>query len=68
METIAAVFPYLIGSMLAVVVLILLTGVAGMIKGGEFNKRYGNTLMRMRVAAQAVTLVLFSIYVFFIDK
>ena len=68
METLAAVFPYLIGFMMAVVVAILLTGVFGMLKGTEFNKRNGNKLMRARVAAQAVTLLLFAIYMLFIDK
>ncbi|TDI61496.1 MAG: twin transmembrane helix small protein, partial [Alphaproteobacteria bacterium] len=28
---------------------ILLTGVIGMARGGEFNQKYGNKLMRMRV-------------------
>jgi hypothetical protein len=68
MQTLAAVFPYLIGFMMAVVLAILLTGVFGMLKGSEFNKRHGNTLMRLRVAAQAVTIILFAIYMLFIDK
>ena len=35
---------------------VLIVGVAGFYKGGEFNKRYGNRLMQARVALQAVTL------------
>ncbi len=68
METLAVVFPYLIGFMMAVVLAVLLVGVVGMLRGTEFNKRNGNKLMRLRVATQAVTIALFAIYMFFIDK
>lgn len=37
---------------------ILLVGVIGMARGGEFNRKYGNKLMRMRVMAQFGTLIL----------
>ena len=37
---------------------ILLVGVIGMARGGEFNRKYGNKLMRMRVIAQFTTLIL----------
>lgn len=37
---------------------ILLVGVVGMARGGEFNRKYGNKLMRMRVIAQFMTLIL----------
>jgi hypothetical protein len=30
-----------------------------MVKGGEFNKKYGNKLMRLRVTLQGVALGLF---------
>jgi len=36
---------------------ILATGLVGMARGGEFNKRYGNKLMRWRVGMQAVAIV-----------
>jgi len=41
------------------IVAVLLTGVAGMARGGEFNAKYGNKLMRARVALQALAIVLF---------
>jgi len=41
------------------VVVVLLTGVAGMARGGAFNAKYGNKLMRARVILQAVAVVLF---------
>ena len=37
---------------------ILLVGIIGMARGGEFNKKYGNKLMRMRVIAQFATILL----------
>ncbi len=37
---------------------VLLTGVVAMMKGGDFNRRWGNKLMRARVAMQAVALAL----------
>ena len=37
---------------------VLVTGVIGFIAGGEFNHKYGNKLMRLRVASQAVAVIL----------
>ncbi|MEM7025581.1 MAG: twin transmembrane helix small protein [Pseudomonadota bacterium] len=37
---------------------VLLVGLVGFFIGGEFNARYGNKLMRARVALQAVAVVL----------
>lgn len=37
---------------------ILLFGVITMIRGGDFNRRNGNKLMRARVIMQGVTLLL----------
>ncbi|MGI9417864.1 MAG: twin transmembrane helix small protein [Geminicoccaceae bacterium] len=38
--------------------LVLVVGLAGFFKGGEFNRKYGNKLMRARVTLQFVTIVL----------
>lgn len=35
---------------------VLATGVIGFIAGGEFNRKYANKLMRLRVATQAVAV------------
>jgi hypothetical protein len=43
---------------LGVTLIILLVGVIGMARGGDFNKKYGNKLMRMRVIAQITALLL----------
>jgi hypothetical protein len=47
----------LLGLALAAVVIVLLTGVAVFVKGGATNERWGNKLMSLRVATQAVALV-----------
>lgn len=44
---------------LGAVVVTLGMGVYGMARGGEFNKKYGNLLMRLRVILQGVALLLF---------
>ncbi len=40
---------------------ILLVGVFGMAQGGEFNRTYGNLLMRARVISQFAVVVLFGL-------
>ncbi len=37
---------------------VLLAGVVAMARGGAFNRRWGNKLMRLRVAMQALALAL----------
>lgn len=43
---------------MAAVALVLLTGIVGFAFGGEFNRRYGNRLMRARVMLQFVAVIL----------
>jgi hypothetical protein len=43
---------------------VLVLGIVSMIKGSEFNKRYGNKLMRARVGLQALALVLIALAYF----
>lgn len=40
---------------------ILFVGVIGMAKGGEFNRKWSNVLMRYRILAQLIALVFFGI-------
>jgi hypothetical protein len=68
MDTVVAIFPYLIGLGLASVLIVLLIGVVGMLRGGDFNRRNSNKLMRLRVATQGVTLLLFAILMLFIKQ
>jgi len=44
---------------------VLATGIIGMARGGEFNAKYGNKLMRARVIAQGAALALFALAVLF---
>jgi len=39
------------------VLVILMVGIAGFARGGEFNRRHANRIMRYRVAAQFVAIV-----------
>ena len=43
---------------LLVVVGILLFGIGSFAKGGEFNKKYANKAMRLRIIAQFVAILL----------
>ena len=52
----------LILAALACVVVILATGVIGFARGGEFNRKHGNRLMRWRLIAQAVAIAVFLLY------
>ena len=40
---------------------VLFTGLFAMARGGEFNKKYGNKLMRYRILALGLALLLFAI-------
>lgn len=48
---------------MAITVGVLATGIIGMARGGEFNAKYGNKLMRARVIAQGCAIALFAIAV-----
>lgn len=53
------VFTILLAAAMAGVLLVLFVGIGAMARGGEFNRRYGNRLMRLRVVLQAVAILLF---------
>jgi hypothetical protein len=57
--TMQAVIPYALLIALIATLAVLVVGIVGMMQGGEFNKLYGNKLMRWRVALQGISLVLF---------
>jgi hypothetical protein len=64
MNTLIAILPWLIGLSLLAVIVTLFSGLFTMVLGGDFNARYGNKLMRLRVVTQAITLALFVLYYF----
>jgi len=47
----------------AIVAIILLTGIGGFAKGGEFNRKHANRIMRYRIYAQAVAVALILLFV-----
>ncbi|MFZ0694145.1 MAG: twin transmembrane helix small protein [Alphaproteobacteria bacterium] len=61
METFQAVAPYLIYVVVAAVLGVLAVGVFGMLRGGPFNTKYGNKLMRARVGLQALAIALLAL-------
>lgn len=52
------VFTVLLLLAMAATLGVLMVGLAGFFRGGEFNRKYGNQLMRARVALQAVALLM----------
>lgn len=62
MHLVITILPYLIGLCLLAVVATLFTGLFTMAKGGEFDRRHSNQLMRLRVGLQALTIALLVLY------
>ena len=63
MEALAAVLPMLIILSMIAVFVVLAVGIVGMLRGGDFNRRYGNKLMRLRVATQGLAILLIVLFV-----
>ena len=49
---------YFIIAAVVATALVLLFGVLTMARGGEFNRKYGNKIMRLRILVQAIAVVL----------
>ena len=58
MQIIELILPYLISIFLFAVFIVLTTGIISMLRGGDFNKKWGNKLMRARVILQAIAVLL----------
>ena len=59
---------FLIPIGLAATALVLGAGIYSLARGGDFAKDNGNKLMRLRVAAQAITIGLMMIFLLLIGK
>ena len=46
-----------------VVLVVLMIGLGAFTKGGEFNRKYANKLMRYRIIAQAIAIGLILLFV-----
>ena len=57
-------FIFVVLSMAAVAV-ILMIGIGGFGRGGEFNRKYANKLMQLRIAAQFVAVIIIVAFVYF---
>ncbi len=56
-------FVVLLGLALLAVLGVLFAGLFSMARGGAFNEKYGNRLMRWRVALQGLAILLFALAV-----
>ncbi len=46
-----------------IVLLVLMTGIGGFARGGDFNRKHANRIMRYRIYAQAVAVMLILAFV-----
>lgn len=47
------------------VMIVLMVGIGGFSQGGNFNKKYANKIMRLRIILQAIAVILIIIFVYF---
>ena len=59
---------FLIFFVLFAVLAILVIGIISMLKGGNFNKKWGNKLMRARVGLQALAILLILLITIFFSR
>ncbi len=52
------ILPILLMIAMLATLLVLVVGLAGFFHGGEFNRKYGNKLMRARVMLQFIAVLL----------
>ena len=50
---------------MATVAIVLMIGIGGFGRGGEFNRKYANKLMRLRIFAQFIAVLLILLFVYF---
>ncbi|PPR29957.1 MAG: hypothetical protein CFH32_00727 [Alphaproteobacteria bacterium MarineAlpha9_Bin2] len=53
---------------LLAVFIVLIVGIISMLRGGNFNKKWGNKLMRARVVLQALAVILILLTVIFFSR
>lgn len=54
---------YVVAIACLAVVVILMTGIGGFAKGGDFNRKNANKIMRMRIVAQFIAVALILLFV-----
>ena len=50
------------------VLIVLMLGIGSFLRGGEISKKYSNKLMRIRIIAQAIAVLLIIAFVYFDKK
>ena len=55
---------YLVVGLAVLTLIALFVGIGGFARGGEFNRRHGNRMMRFRVGFQLAALILLAIMFF----
>ena len=55
---------YVVVAAVLLVLAILMLGLFSFMRGGEFNRKYANKIMRARVAAQLVAVILIIAFVY----
>lgn len=55
-------FYYIIVIAILAVMVVLMIGLGGFTRGGDFNRKYANKLMRWRIILQAIAIALIIIY------
>ena len=53
---------------MAAVAVILIIGIGGFGRGGEFNRKYANKLMQLRIAAQFVAVLIILAFFYFTSE
>jgi len=61
MEFFIKIAPILIGIALFLLFIVLVTGLVSMLSKGDFNKKYSNKLMRLRVITQGIIILIFAL-------
>jgi hypothetical protein len=55
---------FIVAAIACIAVLVILSvGIGGFTKGGDFNRKYANKLMRWRIGAQFVAVLLILLFV-----
>ncbi len=55
---------YLVVISVLIVLVILMIGIGGFAKGGDFNRKHANRIMRYRIAAQAVAVLVILLFIY----
>lgn len=55
---------YLVVISVLIVLVILMIGIGGFAKGGDFNRKHANRIMRYRIAAQAVAVLIILLFIY----